>query len=101
MNTELPFHRSGQGLRKSWLCTCSGSCSAPTESPAIGERTVHHLEAGSNRPKLRSSNIQRRSKMRLLLAVGSIVPDSNVPSRHTRTMIFDKFKREWDGTPNW
>ena len=99
MNTELPSS-TAQGRASANLGFVHVLEAAPlaTESPAIGERTVHHLEAGSNRPKPQQQHpTPQQDAAGLVLA--RIYPDSNVPSRHTGTMIFDKFKREWDRDP--
>jgi hypothetical protein len=70
-----------------------------TESPAIGERTVHHLEAGSNRLKPAQPQHPTPQQDAAYPALARIYPEGNVPSRHTGTMIYDKFKKEWDRDP--
>jgi hypothetical protein len=70
-----------------------------SESPAIAERAVHHLEAGSNRPKPPQQEHPTPQQDAADLVLARIYPESNVPSRHTGTMIYDKFKKEWDRDP--
>jgi hypothetical protein len=70
-----------------------------TESPAIGERTVHHLEAGSNRVKPVQPQHPTPQRDAADLVLARIYPEGNVPSRHTGTMIYDRFKKEWDRDP--
>jgi hypothetical protein len=70
-----------------------------TESPAIGERTVHHLEAGSNRRKPAQPQHPTPQRDAADLVLARIYLEGNVPSRHTGTRIYDKFKKEWDRDP--
>jgi hypothetical protein len=70
-----------------------------TESPVVGERAVHHLEAGSNRPKPPEQEHPTPQQDAAGLVLARIYPNGNVPPKHTGTMLYDKFKREWDRDP--
>jgi hypothetical protein len=69
-----------------------------TESPAIN-RAVDHLEAGSNRAKPPQQQHPRPQQDAADLVLARIYPDGNVPPTHTGTVIYDKFKKEWDRDP--
>jgi hypothetical protein len=102
MNTESPsstpqaYSKAGANLG---LVHVLKAVPLVTESPSIGERTVHHLEAGSNRPKLPQQGHPTPQQDAAGLVLARIYPDSNVPSRHTGTIIYGKFTREWDQDP--
>jgi hypothetical protein len=69
-----------------------------TETPAIGDRAIHHLEAGSNlKPPQSQQPTPQQDAAGVVLA--RIYPEGNVPSRHTGTIIYNRFKTEWDRDP--
>src|SRR5436190_12763681 len=70
-----------------------------TESPAIAERTVHHLEAGSNRLKPAQPHHSTQQQDAAAPVLARIYPEGDVPLTHPGTRIYDKFKKERDRDP--
>jgi hypothetical protein len=70
-----------------------------TDSPVIGEPAHHHFEAGSNRPKPPQQQNPTPQQDASEPVLARIYPDGNVSPKHTGTIVYEKFKREWARDP--